>query len=54
MTKEKYNILYKGVKIHSNVSEEEYFDIMQDLSITFYQTGIPKPEDIKTEIIGEI
>jgi hypothetical protein len=51
--KEKYNILCNGIKIHSNLTEEEYFDIMEDLSIEFYQTGSPNPNEIKTEIIGE-
>jgi hypothetical protein len=53
MTNESYNILCKGRKIYSNLTEEEYFDIMEDLSIEFYQTGSPRPEDLETEIIGE-
>jgi hypothetical protein len=52
--KEKYNILCKGRKIYSNLTEEEYFDIMEDLSKEFYETGSPNPNDIETEIIGEI
>jgi hypothetical protein len=52
--KEKYNILCKGRKIYSNLTEEEYFDIMEDLSAEFYQTGSPNPNEIETEIIGEI
>jgi hypothetical protein len=51
--KEKYNILCKGRKIYSNLTEEEYFDIMEDLSVEFYQTGSPNPNEIETEIIGE-
>ena len=50
---EAYNILCKGRKIFSNLTEEEYFNIMEDLSIEFYQTGSPLPEEIQTEIIGE-
>jgi hypothetical protein len=53
MANETYNILCKGRKIYSNLTEEEYFDIMEDLSIEFYQTGSPRPEDLETEIIGE-
>jgi hypothetical protein len=53
MTNESYNILWKGRKIYSNLSEEEYFNIMEDLSIEFYQTGSPRPEHLETEIIGE-
>jgi len=53
MSKEYYNILCKGRKIYSNLTQEEYFDIMEDLSIGFYQTGSPRPEELETEIIGE-
>jgi hypothetical protein len=53
MTNDTYNILCKGRKIYSNLTEEEYFNIMEDLSIDFYQTGSPRPEDFETEIIGE-
>ena len=53
MSMEVYNILCKGRKIYSNLTEEEYFNTMEDLSIEFYQTGSPRPEDLDTEIIGE-
>jgi hypothetical protein len=53
MKTDTYNILCKGRKIYSNLSEEEYFNIMEDLSIQFYQTGSPRPEELETEIIGE-
>jgi hypothetical protein len=48
-----YNILVKGRKIYSELSEEEYFDILEDLSNQFYETGSPHPTDIDTEFIGE-
>jgi hypothetical protein len=48
-----YNILVDGRKIYSNLSEEEYFDIMEDLSNMYYETGSPHPTDIDTEIIGD-
>ena len=51
--KEVYNILCNGRKIYSNLSEEEYFNIMEDLAAEFYQTGSPNPNEIETEIIGE-
>ena len=47
-----YNIRRKGRKIYSNLTEEEYFEIMEDLSIQYYQTGTPDPDEIETEIIG--
>ena len=53
MQTESYNIYIKGSKIHSNLTQDEFFDIMEDLSIEFYQTGSPSPEDLYTEIITE-
>ena len=53
MANELYNILCKGRRIYSSLSEEEYFNVMEDLSIEFYQTGSPKPEDLETEILVE-
>ena len=53
MTNSTYNILCKGRRIYSSLTEEEYFNIMEDLSIEYYQTGSPNPEDLETEIIGE-
>ena len=46
----KYNISIKGKKLYKSLSEEEYFDLMEDLSIQYYQTGSPKPNDIHTEM----
>lgn len=54
MVNESYNILCKGRKIYSSLTEEEYFNIMEDLAIEYYQTGTPKPEELETEIIGDI
>jgi hypothetical protein len=51
MSNDRYNILCKGRRIYSSLTEEEYFDIMEDLSIEFYQTGSPLPEDLETEIL---
>ncbi len=53
MDNERYNILCKGRRIYSSLTEEEYFNVMEDLSIEFYQTGSPNPEDIETEILLE-
>jgi len=52
--KEVYNILCNGRKIYSNLSEEEYFNIMEDLAAEFYQTGSPNPNEIETEIRATI
>jgi len=53
MSNELYNIYCKGRKIYSNLTEEEYFDTMEDLSVEYYQTGSPSPEELDTEIIKE-
>lgn len=50
----KYNILCNGRRIYTALSEEEYFDVMEDLAVEYYQTGSPLPENIETEIIGEL
>ena len=50
MADESYNIYCKGRKLYSDLTEEEYFDMMEDLSIEFYQTGSPRPEDLETKI----
>jgi len=49
----KYNILCRGRKIYTNLTEGEYFNIMEDLSIEYYQTGSPNPNEIETEIFEE-
>ena len=49
--KEKYTILLKGKVLYKGLTEEEYFDIMEDLSIEFYQKGSPRPQDLETKMI---
>jgi hypothetical protein len=53
MTNERYNILCKGRRIYTSLTQEEYFNTMEDLSIEYYQTGSPRPEDLETEILLE-
>ena len=53
MSNESYNIYCKGTKIYSDLTQEEYFDMMEDLSQEFYETGSPSPEDLYTEINTE-
>jgi len=53
MANELYNIYCRGRKIYSHLTEEEYFDTMEDLSIEYYQTGSPRPDELDTEIIKE-
>ena len=51
MNQTSYTILHRGKVLHKNLTEEEYFDIMEDLSIEFYQKGSPRPQDLETKII---
>ena len=53
MANELYNIYCRGRKIYSHLTEEEYFDIMEDLSVEYYQTGSPRPQDLETKITRE-
>ena len=53
MANQLYNILCRGKRIYSSLTEEEYFNVMEDLSIEYYQTGTPRPEDLETEILLE-
>ena len=46
----KYTILHKGDILYKNLTEEEYFDIMEDLSIEYYQKGFSRPQDLETKI----
>ena len=45
---ELYNVTVNG-KVYSELTEEEYMDLMEDLSQEFYQTGTPHPDSIVTE-----
>jgi hypothetical protein len=49
----KYNILCRGRRIYTNLTEEEYFNTMEDLAVDFYQSGSPNPNEIETEIFEE-
>ena len=45
-----YTILHKGKVLYKNLTEEEYFDKMEDLSVEYYQKGFPRPQDLETKI----
>ena len=47
--RELYRIIRDGKVIFHDLSQMEYFDIMEDLAIEFYQTGSPTNEQLKTE-----
>ena len=44
-----YTIIIKGEVRYKNLTQEEYFEYMDDLSIEYYQTGRPRPSDIETK-----
>ena len=50
MANDVYNIYCKGKKIYSDLTQEEYFDIMENLSIEYYQKGSPRPQDLETKM----
>ena len=47
----RFNILKQGEKIFTDLSEEEFFDAMEDLAQQFYETGSPEPHEITHEIL---
>lgn len=49
----RYNVFCKGRKIYSDLDQESFFDVMEDLAQSFYESGAPEPSDITTELIGE-
>ena len=49
--KSRYNILRNNKVIFEDLSEMEYFDMMEDLAVEFYQTGTPHPDEITYEIV---
>ena len=46
-----YNILYKGNKIHENLTAEECSEILQDFSERFYSGEDMNPNDLELEEI---
>jgi len=50
---ESFRILCNGRVIYQNLSQEEMFETMDDLSQQFYDTGLPNPEDLVVECIGD-
>jgi len=49
----RYNVLRDGKVIFTNVSEMEYFNLMEDFALEFYQTGTPHPNEISFEILED-
>ena len=45
---ELFDIECDGVILYQDLTEEEYFDTMMDLSQKFYSEGTPRPESLET------
>ena len=54
MKKQELYRVRQGQKIlGENLTEEEYFDLMEDLAQQFYENKLPNPLDLTTEIQNE-
>ena len=50
---ELHRILVKGEVLFDKLGQSEFFARMEDLAIEYYQTGLPSPQDLRTEIYQE-
>jgi hypothetical protein len=48
---DKYQILCNERVIYKDLTEEEMFDTMDDLSQQYYETGVPNPAELVVECI---
>ncbi|MBA87530.1 MAG: hypothetical protein CMB29_05655 [Euryarchaeota archaeon] len=48
-----YTILKDGKEIFSDLSQNEYFDRMQDFAVEFYLTGKNDPSEYTTKLTEE-
>ena len=49
----RYSIFCKEKLLYEDLTEDEYFEKLEDLSQDFYNNGVPHPEDLKTIILTE-
>ena len=47
---ELYKITHKGEVLFENLTEEEYFEKMQDLADEFFANGTPHPLELRTSM----
>jgi hypothetical protein len=47
-----YRILCNERVIYKDLSQEEMFDVMDDLSQQYYETGVPNPGELMVECIS--
>ena len=50
---ELYSISYKGKILAEGLTEEEYFDKMDELAEEFYEKGTPHPLELRTDVKEE-
>ena len=50
---ELYRVRHGQEILGKNLTEEEYFDLMEDLAQKFYDGDLPNPLDLTTEIQKE-
>ena len=50
---ESFRILCNGRVLYQYLSQEEMFKVMDELSYQFYETGLPNPNDLVVECVGE-
>lgn len=51
---ESFRILCNGRVLYQYLSQEDMFEVMDELSQQFYETGLPNPEDLVVECVGDI
>tara|TARA_B100001250_G_scaffold414554_1_gene453821 strand:- start:21746 stop:21922 length:177 start_codon:yes stop_codon:yes gene_type:complete len=49
---DRYNIFIQGELEYDSITEEEMFDVTQDLADKFYSEGTPHPDDVVVEYLG--
>jgi hypothetical protein len=49
---ERYNILCNGRVIYKDLSEESMMDVLDDLSLKYYEEGTPHPDEIVVEFVS--
>ena len=50
---ESFRILCAGRVLYQYLSQEEMFEVMDELSQQYYETGVPKPEDLVVECTSD-
>lgn len=51
---ESFRIVCKGRVLYQHLSQEEMFEVMDELSEQFYKTGVPNPEDLMVECVNDL